>query len=273
MNNDTVKAKKKSRNFVAVVVAVLIGFLVLTFASYFTSSAMIDDTPYKNTKYFVEWDNYVFSNVNTIKSQLTKDYIAYKSMDTWVYLDADAKSSLDAMYKIATNSREYCRLSTQESGRFYTGLTRSNLNKLRDSLLKTKALYTSMEVYLTQFDSTYLGYYSDQSELVSTAIKYLSKESINAISEVSKIYGNSVPKKYFKVSYKTVTMEAEGEVESYNSLYTPLVRGNVTLVYDKSEGTKYNDTVVSLGKGKGYIIYPMSIVGRVRYVKVTYICK
>lgn len=272
ISENEVKGRKGWKKILAVImILVFLGGAVL---STFYSLGAIDDTPYKNTKYFVEWDNYVFSNVPKIKSQVTKDYIAFKSMDNWASLSQDVKTSIDALYNVASTSREnYLKISRGTSKKYYSGYTKSNLSKLRDSLLKTKALYTYMENALAQFDVSYLGYYSEQMELVNTSIKYLSKSSINAISAVSKSYGNKIPKKYFKVSYKTVHMPIDGEVEAYNSLYTPLVRGAVTLVYNKSDNLKYNDTVVSLGSGKGYIIYPMSLVGRVRYVKVTYICE
>lgn len=269
--NEVKRRKGCKKILVVIMILVFVGAACLGALSSF---AAIDDTPYKNTKYFVEWDNYVFSNVPKIKSQITKDYIAFKSMDNWTNLSQDVKTSMDALYNVASTSREkYLTIARSTSKKYYSGYTKSNLNKLRDSLLKTKALYTYMENALAQFDVSYLGYYSDQMELVNTAIKYLSKSSINAISAVSKSYGNKIPKQYFKVSYKTVHMPIDGEVEAYNSLYTPLVRGAVTLVYNKSDNMKYNDTVVSLGSGKGYIIYPMSLVGRVRYVKVTYICE
>lgn len=236
----------------------------------------IDMTPYKNTKILVYWETYVFNKTAEIKSDAVRDFAEFKSdLVDWEKIAKLTDLDMDVLYKSAKGVHNQCKVVAKTSSKdgkiYYTGLSKKNIKKLKESLMDTRDLYKAMESQLVLIDAKNTGYYKSQCNTLNKAIKQLTSSNINSISDTFKSYGNSLPRDYFKIVYKTVSMSEDEEIEVYNSLYTQLVSGCVALNYGKEDNIKYNDTVVATDVGKGYVIYPTSLVGRVKYIKVTYI--
>lgn len=268
---------KSKRKLGVKAVILLFMSLILLSLSVTRGLATVDKKPYTNTKYYVNWDNYVFPNVKDLRSKVVKDYLEFKSMEVWEKIESKSKETLEELYKSAKKANVYCDRVTETKTRdnkiYYTGYTKKKLKNLRSSLVSMKYLYQYMDVALVNFDIQYEDYYKYQSENVHNVLRYLTSKSIKAMDKVSKEYDNEIPRDYFKVSYETVRMSLDEEIVAYNSLYTELVRGCVTLTYGEESNVNYNDTVVSMDTGKGYIIYPLGVAGCIKYVKVTYIVK
>ena len=266
MRKYTVRRKLKMTVVLALLLAVVLQFVKV--------NAYVDTTSYDNTRYLVEWEAYTFSNIEEISSNITKDFVAFKSLDSWTGIDFNRRLDIEQQYKKAMDMvKIYRTICKKNAGKYYKGFTASNLKNLKSSLNNAVALYGMMEQELMFTDSNYYGFYNYQTQMLMKALKALSGESIKSIVSVAESYAGKIPKSYFKISYKTVNISEGKEVEAYNSLYTTLVSGKVALTYERINDIQYNNTVVSLGKGKGCIVYPLGVVGRVKYVKVTYVCK